>query len=87
MATRKSMENFFDRCEMALEYASNQLTEAARQEHYNDLEFTKAQAELENVTNDLARLALSANPQQREQLHRMRLQLQHKQNEMILRDE
>ncbi|WP_278342381.1 DUF2524 family protein, partial [Parageobacillus thermoglucosidasius] len=50
----------------------------------NDMEYAQAQQMLENAVNDLAHLALSCNAQQREQLHRMRLQLQQLQNDMIL---
>ncbi|HVI21191.1 MAG TPA: DUF2524 family protein, partial [Bacillus sp. (in: firmicutes)] len=42
--------------------------------------------QLEGAYNDLAQMAQSANGQQREQLHRMRLQLQQAQNQMILLD-
>ncbi|MDX8359222.1 YtzC family protein [Cytobacillus sp. Hm23] len=86
MATRQSVQEFIHRCEETLNFAEEQLTEARRQEHYNDYEFSQAQQQLENANNDLAHLALSCNAQQKEQLHRMRLQIQELQNEMILQD-
>ncbi len=46
--------------------------------------YTQAMQQIEESVNDLAHSLESANAQQREQLHRMRLQLQHLQNEMIL---
>ena len=39
---------------------------------------------LENQYNELAKMSLFANDQQREQLHRMRLRLQQIQNDMII---
>jgi polyhydroxyalkanoate synthesis regulator phasin len=84
MATRQSVDEFLQHCEDVIRYAKEQYTEAQKQEHYNDLEYTQAQQMLETAINDLAHLALSCNAQQREQLHRMRLQLQQLQNEMIL---
>jgi hypothetical protein len=86
MATRQSVDEFLQRCEDVIRYAKEQYTEAQKQEHYNDTEYTKAQQMIEEANNELAHLALSCNAQQREQLHRMRLQLQQLQNEMILLD-
>lgn len=57
---------------------------ASKQEHYNDNEYSETQMMLENAVNELNKLSLSANDQQREQLYRMRLQLQTLQNNMIL---
>ena len=84
MATRQSVEEFLQRCEDTIRASKEQITTARQQEHYNLTEYTDAMEQLEDVTNDLAHLALSCNGQQREQLHRMRLQLQQLQNDMIL---
>ncbi len=84
MATRQSVEAFLQRCEDSLRNGQEQITTARRQEAYNENEYTNAQLQLEEVTNELAKLATSCNGQQREQLHRMRLQLQQLQNDMIL---
>lgn len=86
MATRQSVDELLQQCEDAIRYANEQYKESAKQEHYNDDDYTKAMQGLEDAYNDLAHLALSANSQQREQLHRMRLQLQQLQNNMILND-
>jgi phage shock protein A len=86
MATRQSVDEFLQHCEDVIRYAKEQYTEAQRQEHYNDEAYINAQQMLENAVNDLAHLALSCNAQQREQLHRMRLQLEQLQNDMILLD-
>ncbi|RFB17876.1 DUF2524 family protein [Bacillus sp. HNG] len=84
MATRQSVEAFMQRCEDSLRNAQEQINTARRQEAYNATEYTDAQMQLEDVTNELAKLAQSCNDQQREQLHRMRLQLQQLQNDMTL---
>ena len=87
MATRQSVEECIQHCQQALEYAANeQYIEGLKQEHYNDEEYTNAQQKLQDALAEVEKLSLSANDQQREQLHRMRLQLQHLQNEMILLD-
>lgn len=84
MATRESVEALIQQCEDAIQFANDQLQEGSMQEHYNDLGYTEALQSLENAYNDLTKLALSANSEQREQLHRMRIQLQQLQNQMII---
>lgn len=86
MATRQSVDALIQQCEDALKYASEQYTESSLQQQYNDDNYTQALQQLEGAYNDLAQMAQSANSQQREQLHRMRLQLQQAQNQMILLD-
>ncbi|QED49037.1 YtzC family protein [Cytobacillus dafuensis] len=83
MATRESMDNLIQQCEDAIRFANDQLQEGRMQQHYDDLGYTDALQSLEAAYNDLSKLALSSNAQQREQLHRMRLQLQQLQNQMI----
>ncbi|MBY0124172.1 YtzC family protein [Bacillus sp. S/N-304-OC-R1] len=83
MATRDSVDNLIQQCEDAIRFANDQMQEVRTQEHHNEIGYTDALQSLENAYNDLAKLALSANAQQREQLHRMRLQLQQLQNQMI----
>jgi esterase/lipase len=86
MATRNSMDECIQKCEDAIRYAQQQYKAGSQQEHYHDVEYTQAMQQLEEAVNDVAHMANSANSQQREQLHRMRLQLQTLQNEMILLD-
>ncbi|WP_071460449.1 YtzC family protein [Bacillus massilinigeriensis] len=85
MATRQSVEEHIQQCETSILTAREQYEKASMQEHYNTEEYTQSMMELEEAYNDLAKLALSCNSQQRERLHRMRLQLQQLQNSMILR--
>lgn len=84
MATRQSVGEHIQRCEEAISYAKEQFIEGSRQEHYYDNEYQYAMQQLEGSYNELAQLANSANSQQREQLHRMRLQIQQLQNQMTL---
>ncbi|TYR82077.1 DUF2524 family protein [Priestia megaterium] len=83
MTTRQAVDKLIQQCEDALRYAQSQLTEGMKQEHYNDTEYTKAQQGLENAYKELEEFSHSANAQQREQLYRMRLQIQQMQNQMI----
>jgi hypothetical protein len=84
MATRQSVDDLIQKCEDVIRNSQEQYLEASHQEHYNDDQYTTALQSLEEAFNDLATMANSANSQQREQLHRMRLQLQQAQNNMIL---
>ncbi|MGM0948271.1 MAG: YtzC family protein [Bacillota bacterium] len=84
MATRQSVDEHLQQCMQAYDDAEEQLKLASKQEHYNDQGYSDAQMQLENAVNALNKLWLSSNDQQREQLYRMRLQLQALQNNMIL---
>ncbi|MDQ0272255.1 YtzC family protein [Cytobacillus purgationiresistens] len=84
MATRDSVDDLLQQCEDALRFAQDQYQDGRMQEHFNDSGYADALSYLENAYNDLTTLAHSANAQQREQLHRMRLQLQQLQNQMII---
>jgi len=83
MTTRQAIDKLMQQCEDAVRFGQEQLVEGQRQEHYNDTEFTKAQMGLENAYKELEEFAHSANAQQREQLYRMRLQVQQLQNQLI----
>jgi hypothetical protein len=84
MATRDSVDNLLQRCEDVLRFANDQYEISSTQQHFNDDTFTEALQQMEEVYNDIAKMAHSANGQQRDQLHRMRLQIQQAQNKMIL---
>ena len=87
MATRDSMDDLMQQVEDTVRFAQEQYKQSNLQEHYNDDDYTKALQQLEDTYQDIAKMAISANSQQREQLHRMRLQLQQLQNTMILEGE
>ena len=84
MATRDSMNELKQQCEDVLRFANEQYQESSLQEQYNDDNYIQALQRLESAYNDIATMAHSANGQQREELHRMRLQIQQVQNNMIL---
>ncbi|ETI66578.1 YtzC family protein [Neobacillus vireti] len=86
MATRDSMDNLMQQCEDAIRFAEEQYKQSSLQEQYNDDNYTQALQVLEDTYGDIAKMAHFANSQQREQLHRKRLQLQQLQNSMILKD-
>jgi len=86
MATHESMNNLFEKCNAILRNAETQFAISSRQDNYNDENFTIAMREVEEAYNDIAAMSLNANAQQREDLHRMRLQLQQLQNHMTLLD-
>ncbi|WP_026563245.1 YtzC family protein [Bacillus sp. UNC41MFS5] len=87
MATRDSMDNLMQQVEDTIRFAEEQYKQSSLQEHYNDDNYAQALQQLEDTYQDIAKMAISANSQQREQLHRMRLQLQQLQNTMILEGE
>jgi hypothetical protein len=84
MATRDSMNELKQQCEDVLRFANEQYQESSLQQQYNDDNYIQALQQLEGAYNDIATMAHSANGQQREELHRMRLQIQQVQNNMIL---
>jgi hypothetical protein len=84
MATRDSMDDLMQQCEETIRYAQEQFKNSSLQEHYNNDDYTEALQRLEDSYSDIAKMAQFANSQQREQLHRMRLQLQQVQNTLIL---
>lgn len=84
MATRKSMGECMERCENAIEFAKEQYNEYARQEHYNQEGYIEALQRLENSYNELIQMDHSANDQQREQLNRMKIQVQDIQHSMVI---
>nr|WP_238941814.1 DUF2524 family protein [Bacillus sp. REN10] len=86
VATRQAVEQFLAQCKETLHLAEEQYKEASTQEHDNDTEFTQSQLMLEQSINELDKLSHSANAEQKEQLRRMKLQIQQMQNQMILLD-
>jgi len=85
LATRDSMNELLERCNQVINYAEEQYELASRQEHYNTNEYTDAQMQLENIYNDLHTMDKSANQQQREELHRIRLLVENMQNQLTVR--
>ncbi|WP_251549698.1 YtzC family protein [Neobacillus muris] len=86
MATRESMDELRQEVSDTIRYAEEQYKQSSLQQHYNNEEYTQALQKLEAAYQDVAKIAHSASAQQREQLHRMRLQIQQMQNNMILQE-
>lgn len=83
MATRQSVDDCLLNCNEALDIAQQQYTEASKQEHYNNSEYIQSQQLLQLAANELQLMANSCNDQQREQLNRMKIQIEQMQYDMI----
>lgn len=86
MATRQSVDQCIEECGLMLANARVQYGEGMKQMHYEDDMYTASQLGLQEALDKLEKLSLSADDQQKDQLYRMRLQLQQMQNQMILLD-
>ncbi|WP_433948114.1 YtzC family protein [Bacillus tropicus] len=84
MAERQSLESYITQAEQAVEYAKEQLNLGMRQEHYNTMEYSDAQLQLEQAYNDLQTMQQHANDEQREQLNRARMVIRQLQHQMII---
>ncbi|MCU5266602.1 YtzC family protein [Bacillus cereus] len=84
MAERQSLESYITQAEQAVEYAREQLDQGMRQEHYNTMEYSDAQLQLEQAYNDLQTMQQHANDEQREQLNRARMAIRQLQHQMII---
>lgn len=84
MATRQSINDLLEKCNEVINYAEQQYETSSRQEHYNTNEYSDAQMQLETIYNELHTMDRSANQQQREELHRMRLLVEQMQNQLTL---
>ncbi|WP_242296569.1 MULTISPECIES: YtzC family protein [unclassified Bacillus cereus group] len=84
MAERQSLESYITQAEQAVEYAKEQLNLGMRQEHYNTMEYSDAQLQLEQAYNDLQTMQQHANDEQREQLNRARMAIRQLQHQMII---
>lgn len=84
MATRESVHTCLQNCTEALQIAEHQYSEASKQEHYNDDTYIESQQLLQTAINELAQLENSSNEQQREQLNRMKMQIEQMQHNMVL---
>ncbi|MCS6591839.1 YtzC family protein [Bacillus cereus] len=84
MAERQSLESYITQAEQAVEYAKEQLERGMRQEHYNTMEYSDAQLQLEQAYNDLQTMQQHANDEQREQLNRARMAIRQLQHQMII---
>ena len=68
----------------AYDYAVEQLEIGMRQEHYNDLEYSQAQAGVEEALIELEKVANLANAENKDEFYRLRRQLTQLQHQMII---
>jgi chromosome segregation ATPase len=84
MTTRDAMERFIREANEKLEAARKELEETNRNGFQVDAEYTSAQIALEQLEREIEHMKISANAQQKEQLHRLHLQASHLLNDMYL---
>lgn len=84
MATRKSVENILAAANEKIEAARKELEQANRMGYQVDDAYTHAQLGLEEMETEISKLMNSANHQQKDELHRIHLQVSQCLNDMIL---
>ncbi|MFD3448720.1 DUF2524 family protein [Microbacteriaceae bacterium 4G12] len=83
MTERYSLDQYIHQAEQALQYGKEQLELGMRQEHYNIMEYSDAQLQLEETAVSLQKMMHNANAEQRERVERTLAQLRHLQHQMI----
>jgi hypothetical protein len=83
MTDRYSIDQCIHQAEEALKYGKEQLEEGMKQEHYNKMNYTDAQLQLEQAYLEVEKMERHASAEQKERLYRTRLQIQQLQNQMI----
>lgn len=68
----------------AYDYAVQQLEEGMKQEHFNGIEYTDAQQQLEQAIMELEKVERIANLENRDEFNRLRRQLTQLQHQMII---
>lgn len=84
MAERHAIERCINEAEQAMEYAKQQLELGMRQEHYNKMNYSDAQLQLEKAYTEMETMEHYATAEQRDQLYRARLAVQQLQHQMIV---
>lgn len=84
MTTRGSLEQYIHEAERVLKYAQEQLEIGKRQEHYNMMEYSNAQLQIEEAVGSLEKMEHNANEEQRDRIERTLIQLRNLQHEMII---
>ncbi|MDG4656456.1 YtzC family protein [Ectobacillus antri] len=83
MTDRYSLDQCIHEAEEAMKYGHEQLELGMRQEHYNDMEYSDAQLQLEQAVIALEKMMDNANAEQRERIDRTLAQMRHLQHQMI----
>jgi len=84
MATRDSMEHLVSEANQKLEDARSELDAAKKLGYKAGDDYTQAQIGLEGLEKDIDKMMHSANHQQKEELHRLHLQVSQCLNDMVL---
>ncbi|WP_254901706.1 DUF2524 family protein [Thalassobacillus devorans] len=84
MATRESIETMIQETKQRLEQAKYELSLANQNGYPITASYTEAQQGLEQTEMEIDKLMHSANHQQKDQLHRLHLQVSQCLNDMIL---
>ncbi|MBB6455429.1 polyhydroxyalkanoate synthesis regulator phasin [Salirhabdus euzebyi] len=84
MTTRDAMERFIEEVMEKVEAAKQELDETNKNGYEVDEEYSSTQMGLERAEADIEHMKISANAQQREQLHRLHLQVSQLLNDMYL---
>ncbi|MCD5325041.1 MULTISPECIES: DUF2524 family protein [Pontibacillus] len=84
MATRDSIENMVEVAKRKMEAAREQLEQANQVGYQPSDEYSQVQLGLEEAETEIQKLMHSANHQQKDQLHRLHLQVTQVLNDMIL---
>lgn len=83
MAERDALDQCIQEAEQAVKYGQEQLELGMKQEHYNDMEYSDAQLQLEQAVLSLEKMAHNANGEQRDRINRTLIQLRQLQHQMI----
>jgi hypothetical protein len=83
MAERDALDQCIQEAEQAVKYGQEQLEFGMKQEHYNDMEYSDAQLQLEQAVLSLEKMAHNATGEQRDRINRTLIQLRQLQHQMI----
>lgn len=86
MAVQRDVEQRIEMTKEAIKYAEDQLDAMSRQESQTTAEaYSDAQMRLEEALTDLEVISKSANPEQKNQIDRTRMQLTQIQEQMVFK--
>lgn len=84
MGDHEAIRMCIDMAEQAIDLAEEQLLIGMRQEHYNDIEYSEAQALLNTTLMELEKMEHLAIPEHRDEIYRTKLKVLQLQNQMII---
>lgn len=84
MTDRYSLDQCISSAQSVLEASKEQVKIAMKQEHYNDIEYSDSQFQLEQALLSLESMMHNANAEQRERIDRMVANIRNVQHQMII---